>query len=59
MAEIIARHSNREVEQVMLDIDRDNFMTPEEAVDYGLIDDVVAPRSQGSMSPLGLTPEGG
>ena len=45
MAEIIARHSNRDVEQVMLDIDRDNFMTPEEAVDYGLIDDVVAPRT--------------
>jgi len=45
MAEIIARHSNRDVEQVMLDIDRDNFMTPGEAVDYGLIDDVVAPRS--------------
>ena len=51
MAEIIARHSNRDVEQVMLDIDRDNFMTPEEAVDYGLIDDVIAPHSQGSMSP--------
>jgi ATP-dependent Clp protease protease subunit len=46
MAEIIARHSNRDVEQVMLDIDRDNFMTPEEAVDYGLIDDVVAPRTR-------------
>src|SRR4051812_15543838 len=45
MAEIIARHSNREVEQVMVDIDRDNFMSPPDAVDYGLIDDVVAPRS--------------
>ena len=46
MAEIIARHSGREVDQVMLDIDRDNFMTPEDAVDYGLIDDVIAPHSQ-------------
>src|SRR5580765_8104051 len=46
MAEIIAHHSNRDVEQVMLDIDRDNFMTPEDAVDYGLIDDVIAPHSQ-------------
>jgi len=45
MAEIIARHSGREVDQVMLDIDRDNFMAPGEAVDYGLIDEVVAPRN--------------
>src|SRR6187200_2145963 len=28
MAEIIARHSNRDVEQVMVDIDRDYFMAP-------------------------------
>jgi ATP-dependent Clp protease, protease subunit len=44
MAEIIARHSGQEVEQVMRDIDRDRFMTPEEARDYGLIDDVLVPR---------------
>jgi len=44
MAEIIARHSSRDVEQVMQDIDRDKFMSPPEAVDYGLIDDVVEPR---------------
>ena len=45
MAEIIARHSSRDVEQVMSDIDRDNFMSPAEAVDYGLIDEIVAPRA--------------
>jgi ATP-dependent Clp protease protease subunit len=41
MAEIISRHSGREVDQVMLDIDRDRFMTPQEAVEYGLIDAVL------------------
>jgi ATP-dependent Clp protease, protease subunit len=41
MAEIIARHSNRDVEQVMRDIDRDLFMAPPEAVEYGLIDSVI------------------
>jgi ATP-dependent Clp protease, protease subunit len=44
MAEIIARHSDRDVEQVMRDIDRDRFLTPEEARDYGLIDEIVSPR---------------
>jgi ATP-dependent Clp protease, protease subunit len=41
MAEIIARHAGRPVEQVMADIDRDRFMTPAEAVEYGLIDAVI------------------
>src|SRR4051794_16599895 len=44
MAEIIAAHSGQDVEQVMRDIDRDRFMTPAEAVEYGLIDEVLAPR---------------
>ena len=44
MAEIIARHSGRPVEQVMKDIDRDHFMTPQEAVEYGLADQVMTPR---------------
>src|SRR5213595_3330555 len=44
MAEIISRHSGQDVEQVLKDIDRDRFMTPEEAVEYGLIDAVMAPR---------------
>jgi ATP-dependent Clp protease protease subunit len=41
MAEIISRHSGRDADQVMLDIDRDRFMTPPEAVEYGLIDAVL------------------
>jgi ATP-dependent Clp protease protease subunit len=45
MAEIIAHHSGRPVDEVMHDIDRDYFMTAEEAVAYGLIDGVIAPRS--------------
>jgi ATP-dependent Clp protease protease subunit len=44
MAEIIARHSGQDVDQVLRDIDRDRFMTPEEAVEYGLVDAVMEPR---------------
>src|SRR5436190_9843161 len=46
MAEIIARHSGQPLEQVMKDIDRDRFMTPDEAVAYGLVDEVIQPADQ-------------
>lgn len=45
MAEILSRHTGRSVEQVMADFDRDRFMTPAEAVDYGLVDAVLEPPS--------------
>ena len=48
MAELIARHSGQDVEQVMHDIDRDRFMTPEEAVAYGLVDEVLEGAAAGS-----------
>jgi ATP-dependent Clp protease protease subunit len=44
MATLIARHSRQPQEQVLKDIDRDRFMTPEEAVEYGLVDEVMAVR---------------
>jgi ATP-dependent Clp protease protease subunit len=43
MAEIISSHTGQTVEQVMTDIDRDRFMTPEEAVEYGIVDAVMPP----------------
>jgi len=48
MAEIIARHSGQDVDQVMVDIDRDRFMTPDEAVAYGLADEVLERRAAGA-----------
>jgi ATP-dependent Clp protease protease subunit len=44
MVQIISHHSGKPVEQVEHDIDRDNFMTASEARDYGLIDEIIAPR---------------
>jgi ATP-dependent Clp protease, protease subunit len=43
MAEIIAFHSGQPLEKVEQDIDRDYFMTPEEAKAYGIIDDIIVP----------------
>ncbi len=44
MAEIIAFHSDQPIERVERDIDRDFYMTSEEAKAYGLIDDIITPR---------------
>ena len=38
---IIAKHSGQGLEQIQDDIDRDRFMSPEDAVEYGLIDRVL------------------
>ena len=43
---IIAKHCGRAIEQVEKDCDRDNFMTPEEAKAYGLVDEVVQSRKE-------------
>src|ERR1700704_2912715 len=52
MAQIIAFHSGRSLEQVERDPDRDYFMTAPEALEYGLIDEVIAPRRGVSMELL-------
>jgi ATP-dependent Clp protease protease subunit len=44
MSEIIAHHSGQPLERVARDIDRDYYMTSEEARDYGIIDDIILPR---------------
>lgn len=38
---ILAKHSGQDIDQVRKDCDRDNFMTAEQALKYGLIDKVL------------------
>jgi ATP-dependent Clp protease protease subunit len=40
--EILARHTGQPLEQIATDTDRDRFMTPEQAKEYGLIDDIMS-----------------
>jgi ATP-dependent Clp protease protease subunit len=42
--EILASHTGQSVEQVAKDTDRDNFLSGEEAVKYGLVDKVLVSR---------------
>jgi len=44
LEETLSRHSNRTVEQVNKDIDRDKILSAAEALEYGLIDQVLETR---------------
>ena len=44
--EIMAKHTGQTVETIEKDLERDNFMSSEAAVKYGLIDTVLAQRSE-------------
>lgn len=44
VAEILAKHTHKTVEQIKQDVDRDNFMNAEEALAYGLIDKIFTAR---------------
>ena len=42
--EIYSKHTNKSVEEIKTALERDNFMTPENAKEFGLIDKVVVNR---------------
>ncbi len=46
MAELIAHHSGKPLEQIQADSERDRWFTADEAVEYGLVDTVIVRRGQ-------------
>ena len=44
MNEIMASHTGRGVDELARDTERDNFMTAQDALDYGMIDKIQEPR---------------
>lgn len=43
--QMLAEHTGKSLEQIERDTDRDNFMSAQEAADYGLIDKVITTRA--------------
>ncbi len=46
MNEILAHHTGQSPQKIAEDIDRDRFMSPEEAKEYGLVDHIITRRGQ-------------
>ena len=47
LAEIVAKHTGKSIDEVREKTDRDFYMGPEEAKAFGVIDDVFVPRKEG------------
>ncbi|HBC71690.1 MAG TPA: ATP-dependent Clp endopeptidase proteolytic subunit ClpP [Coxiellaceae bacterium] len=39
--EILSRHTGKSVDRIKKDVDRDNFMAPKEAIEYGIVDGIL------------------
>lgn len=46
MNRLMAQHTGQDYEKVSKDTDRDNFLSAQESVDYGLVDSVMANRAE-------------
>jgi ATP-dependent Clp protease protease subunit len=54
MEEILARHTGQPIERIHRDTERDFYMSPDEAREYGMIDAVCTARStRAAPSPNG------
>jgi ATP-dependent Clp protease protease subunit len=46
MAELTAQHTGQTMERILADGDRDRWFTPDEALEYGMIDEIVSARQR-------------
>jgi ATP-dependent Clp protease, protease subunit len=46
--ELMAKHSGQSIQRIEKDTDRDNFLSAEESVKYGLVDAVLTSRNEGT-----------
>lgn len=53
MVELLARHSGRSADQVRIDIERDTVLTAEDAIAYGLVDELTQSRKLSQLAKAG------
>ncbi len=53
LEQMLANHSGKAVEDIRKDIERDKILTAAEAVEYGLIDEVVSTRKSAAITAAG------
>ena len=44
MNELLSKHTGQTIKTIEKDVERDHYMTAEEALKYGIIDEIIAPR---------------
>jgi ATP-dependent Clp protease protease subunit len=49
--QILARHTSQSLDRIKQDADRNFFMSAKEAVNYGILDEILEPSHAGSTSP--------
>jgi ATP-dependent Clp protease protease subunit len=51
--DILAKHTGQPVERIIRDSDRNYYMEPQAAVEYGIVDDVLVPAPKDGMDKVG------
>lgn len=54
--ELLAHHTGKDIEVISADIERDYIVRGEEAVSYGLVDEVITRRTNTASNPAGYIP---
>ena len=52
---ILAAHSGQTIEKIKKDFDRDFYMNPQQALEYGLVDEILVSRATEAKATAGLS----